>query len=372
MKLQIFRFQFLRSTILLLSMGLLILSSCANSETLTPGLSTTDISQDSQEENPNIDSKSTPLSTCDLINDQLFYEALSTGTLIFSFENGSCWVSDQWETKSIQVAVFQGPQADQAIRWFTREMLAGWNRPDLISYVNQLVADGQGLSLIDFQEELIPFYEQIDYRTERIFSVGDTAFWYTYPQATANLLEITQGDIYLRISINGLFPEEALVISQNIARQVLDSLPDVFSIDFDLSLEEAIEYATPTSPSTDLIPVILSIAADRTNIFFGDLCGDETTRIQVRIEEKGLVNDVYLVYRLVSESETNTNWVTRSMNRQDEGFWDYTLSAEGDFPTYKVVNGANVEYAISILYSVDAVLRSPTIRTITVNQCILK
>ncbi len=311
------------------------------------------------------------LSPCDLLDKQTYYDILQDSTLLFEFNNGSCWISNQWETKSIQIGVFQGGQAYQAIRWYTREMVAGWNQPDLISYVNQILIDGEGMSLPDFQQLAAPLYERIDFRNERIFSIGDTAFWYIYPLASANILDLSVADIYMRISINGLFPEEALSASLTLANEILTRLPQEFVIDHDFGQITAISYATATVVSGDIVPKTDSLQVERPNIFFGDLCGDESTRIRVSLVNPETADIVYLVYRLASPQETNTTWVTRPMNLLNTGAWEYTLSAESDFAAFKLVNGAKIEYAISILYAVDGVFRSPTYNDIQINQCTL-
>ncbi len=311
------------------------------------------------------------MSPCDLLDKQTYYDILQDSTLLFELNNGSCWISNQWETKSIQIGVFQGGQAYQAIRWYTREMVAGWNQPDLISFVNQILIDGEGMSLTDFQQLATPLYERIDYRNERIFSIGDTAFWYYYPLASANILDLSVADNYLRISINGLFPEDALSASLTLANEVLARLPQEFVIDHDFGQIAAISYATATVVSNDIVPKISSLQVERSNIFFGDLCGDESTHIRISLVNPETADIVYLVYRLTSPQETNTTWVTRPMNLLNTGVWEYTLSAESDFAAFELVNGAKIEYAVSILYAVDGVFRSPTYNDIQINQCTL-
>ncbi|OJX46201.1 MAG: hypothetical protein BGO78_04790 [Chloroflexi bacterium 44-23] len=311
------------------------------------------------------------LSPCDLLDKQIYYDVLQDSTLIFEFSNGSCWISNQWETKSIQVSFFQGSQAYRAIRWYTQEMVANWNQPDLISFVNQILSEGEGLGLSDFQQLAEPLYERINYRSERIFSIGDIAFWYTYPLATSNILDISLGETYVRVSINGLFPENALAASLKVASEILDKLPPTFEIDYQFGAIEAVSVASPTSVNLDIVPRIVSIQVQRSTIFFGDLCGDESTGIQISLAEPTETNNIYLVYRLTSPEETNETWVTRMMNLQTDGEWAYTLSAESDFGAFKLVDGAKIEYAFSILYAVNRVFRSPTYSDIQIKQCTL-
>ena len=57
--------------------------------------------------------------------------------LFFKQENGSCRVSNQWDTKAITIGAFQNNQADKAIRWTIRQLITGWNQPVFIDEVNQ-------------------------------------------------------------------------------------------------------------------------------------------------------------------------------------------------------------------------------------------
>lgn len=365
-------FNLIQRIILPFLLASLLLISCSNrdialntSSTIEPSITPT-----------SADISSTPAVTvinpCEILQQQIYQDIFADTTLIFSGENGSCRISNQWETKSIQVGVFQDDQANKAVRWYTSQLILGWNKPDLIAYLNQLQIDGAGLSIAEFQQLIIPFYERIDYRNERIFSIGDTTFWYTYPLASVNILDLSINNTYLRISLSGFFAEQALPISLDLADRILKQIPEKFLVDYQFELPTALGYSTPTVAVVGSVPAINLITLDKEKIFFGDLCGDEITTITAVIDEKDVVDNVYLVYRLISSQETNSNWVTLPMERKDTGYWKLSLSAESDFSTYKVVSGAQVEYAISIIYNVSNIFRSPTYNNLHLNQCVLK
>ena len=311
------------------------------------------------------------LSPCDLIDHQYFYDTFDDSTLFFSFEDGMCRVSNQWDTKTIQFSFSQGNQADQAIRWYTKKMVKGWSRPELIQQIDSILKDGEGMNLEEFQSSVKSIYSLIKFRNERVFSVGDSSFWYTYPEAQASVLESSENDIYVHIAMNGFFSEEALETSLALAKTIYQKLPQRFSINFNYGDLQSIENGSPTTIAKNSAPIILSVIADKANIYFGDLCANESTNILAEIGQSNSLDSVYLVYRLTSNDETNDNWITKKMNKMSNGLWELPLSAENDFGAYKVSNGAQVEYSISIIYDVSNVISSPTYRDIRINKCVI-
>jgi hypothetical protein len=310
------------------------------------------------------------LSPCNLIDQQYFYDVFAEGTLFFQFNDGMCRVSNQWETRMIEFSVTQGGQADEAIRWYTKKIIKGWSSPELIAQLDDVLNEGAGQNLADLQETVSSIYTTLDFRKERVFSVGDTSYWYTFPRAQASILDSSENDRYLRIAVNGFFSEEALDISLELAEKIYSQLPERFSINFNYDSLELINYATPTALVSMEAPSVLSVTADREEIFFGDLCANESTNILVEIDKTELLDTVYLVYRLTSPGEVNDNWVTKRMNRVTDGVWQMSLSAEGDFSGYKVVNGAALEYSISVIYGVNGVLSTPNYSDVRVYQCV--
>jgi len=311
------------------------------------------------------------LSPCDLIDQQYFYDTFADSTLFFSFEEGLCRVTNQWDTKTIQFSFSQGQQADQAIRWYTKKMVKGWSRPELLEQIDSILKDGEGKNLEEFQSSVKTIYSLFKFRNERVFSVGDSSYWYTYPEAQASILESSENDIYVHIAMNGFFSEEALETSLALAKIIYQKLPQRFSINFNYGDLQLIENREPTTIANNSAPFILSVIADKANIYYGDLCANESSNILVRIDQTNSLDAVYLVYRLTSNGETNDNWITKKMNKMSNGLWELPLSAENDFGAYKISNGAQVEYSISIIYDVSSVISSPTYRDIRVNQCVI-
>lgn len=365
-------FKVLLRTICLCLLTNLFLISCSNENVKPDAASANGIAISPVGTDVPTSTSSVLINPCELLDQQIYQEIFADSTLIINFEKGSCWISNQWDTKSIQLGVFQDDQAGEAVRWYSSQLVAGWNKPDLIAFVNQLLIDGSEMSVSDFQQLMVPFYERIDYRSERIFSIGDTTFWYIYPLASANILDLSVNNIYLRISMSGFFAEQALPISLDLADRILKQVPNKFHVDYQFETPTALGYSTPTGVADETIPAINLITLDHENIFFGDLCGDEITTITALIEEKDNVENVYIVYRLISDQEVNTNWVTRPMERVENGKWEISLSAENDFSAYKLVSGAKVEYAVSIIYNISEIYRSPTYNNLQLNQCILK
>ena len=43
---------------------------------------------------------------------------------------------------------------------------------------------------MDFQKSTLPLYEMIGFRSERILTLGDTAFWIIYPEAFTSIIDV--------------------------------------------------------------------------------------------------------------------------------------------------------------------------------------
>src|SRR5665648_288297 len=65
---------------------------------------------------------------CEFVDETKLEVVFSETPLFIKPENGSCRVSNQWDTKAITIGAFQNEQADKAIRWTTSQLITGWNR----------------------------------------------------------------------------------------------------------------------------------------------------------------------------------------------------------------------------------------------------
>jgi len=347
---------------------IIFLSSCkANDKTQVPPGIPTEIPVNSTIEANNTIQR---LSTCDLIDEAEIQAIFSETPLIYKQENGSCRISNQWETRAIVIRISQDDQAYQAIRWDTKKLISGWNNPDLIDQVNKVLVDGQNTDLAEFQKTTIPIYELIGFRSERVLTVGDTAFWLMYPEAFTGILDIIDKDRYLQFEFFGFLPGIILNDALNIAKITINDLPDQFVIDFSFDELNILPELSVTTTPQDGSPKITQLNVDRKKIYFGDLCNDETTNIDVIVSPTEQTYNVYLVYRLVSTNETNKNWITLKMENPKVNEWHIMLNAEKDFNSFLVVNNAQVEYSIAIIYGVDGVFRSPIFRDIIIYQCL--
>jgi hypothetical protein len=309
------------------------------------------------------------ISPCDLIEQQYFNDVFQDATLFTSFKDGTCSISNQWDTKTIQFHVSQGTQADQAIRWYTKKVVKARGQPTIFDQINIMLTENIGKGLSEFQEVSNSIYQSLNYREEMVFSVGEKSYWYTYSLAQDNILESSEQSKYVRITTNGFLSEEALEISVALAKILYEEIPEKFSVNFNFSDQDFLDISTPGITYRGKVPIIGAITVDKKDIFFGDLCGNEVTNIQVEIVETENLNSIFFVYRLISSDETNVNWISRNMSKNTSGVWEMQLSAESDFSRYHLVNGAQVEYAISVLYGVDGLIRSPDYNDIRVYQC---
>jgi hypothetical protein len=143
-------------------------------------------------------------------------------------------------------------------------------------------------------------------------------------------------------------------------------------IDYSFDPIEQLPEITTTAVSGEELPGINQLNVNQKKIFFGDLCEDETTSIKVVISNADQTINVFLVYRLSSSAETSRNWITKKMDNTVDNVWLINLNAENDFNSYQLINGAKVEYSVSVLYGIDGVVSSPTFNDISVYQCLGK
>lgn len=312
------------------------------------------------------------LDLCKFVDETKLQTIFSENPLFIKQENGGCRISNQWDTKAITISAFQNDQADKAIRWTTRQLITGWNQPVLIDEVNKVLLDGESLNLVDFQKSTLPLYEMIGFRSERILTVGDTAFWIIYPEAFTSIIDVIDMKRYIRISYFGFLPGEIFDTATNMAKELIQSLPEQFTVDYSFGSIDPIPEVTATVSTSENTPKISQLTVSSNKIYFGDLCEDEITTIKVVILSSDPNTNVFLVYRLISDAETNRNWITIKMDYVGDNEWIIDINAENDFNAYKLTNGALVEYGISVLYGIDGVLSSPFFNNISISQCLLK
>jgi len=344
---------------------LLLLSSCNGN----PDMSETNLTQSVDSVSPN-SSLTSPTSSlflkpCEVINMTEMETLFQESPLFINEENGGCVIRNQWDTRSIWYSVFSGEQALPAMQWQTRHLIVGWN-DDYQAIVDEIISDESNQTLIDLQEARLIVYEQLEYRWERFFTVGDSAYWILNSRAFKGILDVVEDDIYLQIGFSGFLAAQVQTEIEKLAVSIIDQLPENFFVEFDFS-EDVSELNSIENLSE--VPEILDVTTTSQEIYFGDLCGDETTTIRAQIDNYEMIDNVYLVYRLVSAGEPNDNWTTVFMNQLTPSVWEISLSAENSFLTYQLINGAQVEYSIAIIYGVDNVQRSPSNSDILLLQC---
>ena len=351
----------------LLLVLLLLLSGCnQNTE-----MGEINLTQTVDSESPNLSQASSTsnsfLKPCSVINMAEMETLFQESPLFINEENGGCVIRNQWDTRSIWYSVFSGEQALLAMQWQTRHLIVGWNADDYQTIVDEIINDESNQTLIDLQEARLVVYEQLEYRWERFFTVGDSAYWILNSRAFKGILDVVEGDIYLQIGFSGFLAAQVQTEIENLAKSIIVQLPEKFFVEFDFPEERVRE--SNSDDSLLKVPQILEVTKTSQEIFFGDLCGDEMTTIRAQFNHVEGIDNVYLVYRLVSASETNDNWTTVFMNQITPSTWEMSLSAETSFLTYQLINEAQVEYSIAIIYGVNNVQRSPSYTDILLLQC---
>jgi len=344
---------------------LLLFSSCNRN----PDMDETNLSQTVDPESPNSSQTGSAsnlfLRPCTAINMTDMETLFQESPLFINEENGGCVIRNQWDTRSIWFSVFSGEQALPAMQWQTRHLIVGWN-DDYQAIVDEIISDESNQTLIDLQESRLVVYEQLEYRWERFFTVGDSAYWILNSRAFKGILDVVEDDIYLQIGFSGFLAAQVQTEIEKLAVSIIDQLPENFFVEFDFT--EEVSELNPIESLSE-VPEILDVTTTSQEIFFGDLCGDEMTTIRAQIDNYEIIDNIYLVYRLVSASETNDNWNTVFMNQLTPSTWEISLSAETSFLTYELINGAQVEYSIAIIYGVNNVQRSPSYSDILLLQC---
>lgn len=346
---------------------LLLLSSCNRN----PDIGETNLTQTVDPVSPNSSQTSSVsnliLRPCTIINMTEMETLFQESPLFINEENGGCKIRNQWDTRSIWFSVFSGEQALPAMQWQTRYLVVGWNDDDYQAIVDEIISDDSNQTLTDLQEARLVVYEQLEYRWERFFTVGDSAYWILNSRAFKGILDVVVQDIYLQIGFSGFLAAQVQTEIEKLAVSIVEQLPENFYVEFDFP-EDDIEGQNSVDSLLET-PQILEVTQTSQEIFFGDLCGDEMTTIRAQIDNFEMIDNVYLVYRLVSSSETNDNWTTVFMNQLTPSVWEIILSAETSFLTYQLINGAKVEYSIAIIYGVNNVQRSPSYSDILLLQC---
>lgn len=345
---------------------LLLLSSC----NVNPDMSETNLPQIVDTESQNLSQTSSTSNSfvrpCTLINIAELETIFQESPLFINEENGGCVIRNQWDTRSIWYSVFSGEQALPAMQWQTRHLIVGWN-DDYQAIVDEIISDESNQTLVDLQEARLVVYEQLEYRWERFFTIGESAYWILNSRAFKGILDVVEEDIYLQIGFSGFLAAQVQTEIENQAKSILDQLPENFYVEFDFPEEGAGDQNSIESLLE--VPQIVEVTQTSQEIFFGDLCTDEMTTIRAQIDNFEMIDNVYLVYRLVSSNETNDNWNTVFMNQFTPSTWEISLSAETSFLTYQLINGAQVEYSIAIIYNVNNVQRSPVYSDILLLQC---
>lgn len=306
------------------------------------------------------------LSPCDLITMSEMEEIFSESPLFLSEENGSCVIRNQWDTRSIWFNVFQGDQALPAMQWYTWHLLAGWNNQQLTDRVEEIISDQNSQSLRSLQEARLVMYEELEYRWERLFTFGDIAYWIINPRAFKGIFDVVEGEIFYQIGYSGFLAAQIQPQLEDISGKIFSRLPETFFIEFDFPDERS---SVQSNNLDQEIPTIMELTLSSQEIFYGSLCENETTTIRVMIDNPTFVDNVFLVYRLVSNIEINDNWKTIFMDQVTDQNWEVTLNAENSFSAYQLIDGAEVEYSIAIIYDVNSVSRGPTLKDIKVFQC---
>jgi hypothetical protein len=344
---------------------LLLLSSCIGNADLSEINLTQTVDPESPNSSQTNSTSNSFLKPCEVINMAEMETLFQESPLFVNEENGGCVIRNQWDTRSIWYSVFSGEQALPAMKWQTRHLIVGWN-DDYQAIVDEIISDGTNQTLIDLQEARLVVYEQLEYRWERFFTVGDSAYWILNSRAFKGILDVVEDDIYLQIGFSGFLAAQVQTEIEKLAVSIIDQLPENFFVEFDFT--EEVSELNPNESLSE-VPEILDVTTSSKEIYFGDLCGDEMTTIRAQVDNFEMIDNVFLVYRLVSSSETNDNWNTVFMNQLTPSTWEISLSAETSFRTYQLINGAQVEYSIAIIYGVNNVQRSPSYSDILLLQC---
>jgi hypothetical protein len=307
------------------------------------------------------------LDPCDLINLSEMEIIFQESPLFISQEKGGCVIRNQWDTRSIWISVFEGEQALTAMQWHTQHLIEGWEDKDYQALVDEIINNQDNQSLTSLQTARLAVYEKMEYRWERYLTVGDSAFWIMNSWAFKGILDVVENETYLQIGFSGFLAAQVQSSIENLATAIIKQIPDQFVVNFDFPEEN--EIIRPTEISLLKVPIIVDVTKTLQEIYFGDLCGDEITTIRVQLDNFEMIENVYLVFRLTSSTETNDNWKTVFMTEVTPSIWEFPLNAEKSFLIYQLVNGAKIEYSIAVIYDINNVVRSSTYSDISLMQC---
>ena len=355
----------IKITIIFIIFSILISNCNRNLSVQTPTSESTN-TPNSQTDALTTSIESSFISACDFIDQQKMETLFQESPLSVSEENGGCVIRNQWDTRSIWISVFGGNQALPAMQWHTRQLIAGWDEENLSVLVEQIINNADNNNLVNLQEARLPIYERLEFRWERVFTVGDSAYWILNSRAFKGILDVVSDEVYIQAGFSGFLAAQIQPEIEDLTSLIISQLPEEFFINFEFP-EVANNLINEENLSNT--PEIIDISKTSQEIYYGDLCGEETTTIRAQIDNFEVVDNVYLVYRLISSIETNDNWYTIFMNQITPSIWEITLSAETSFLTYELVNGARLEYSVAIIYSVDNVLRSQNFSDIVILQC---
>ncbi len=308
------------------------------------------------------------LKPCDLLSVAEWLALFGVAPVLFEEKNGGCLISNQWETMSIFTGVYPQSQAYLTMQWFTQALELESSDAEFVFQLREVLENEADQGIRSLIDQRIGLYEALRYRTERIFVIGDYAIWFSYHESLTNILEILDNDQYLRIELRGFYPVDARNLAVQVGERLIERTPQEFEVLFNADAA----FGQPGGVEPTLAagqPSLSVINAEPAEIYFGSLCGEETTQVLINIANDTVVNNVVLVYRLVSQAETNQNWTTVFMSRGESGEWIKSLNAETDFNAYRLSDGAQVEVYIGILYGVDRVINSPVYKMVTVKQC---
>ncbi len=306
------------------------------------------------------------ISPCELVSVAEMEAIFLESPLFFSEENGGCVVRNQWDTRSIWYMVARGSQAFSAMRWHTDYLVKDWPTDNLRQMAEEIINDENNQSIEVLQLARLPLFEELEFRWERLFTFGDVSYWIIDPRAFKGIFDVVEDDIYFQLGYSGFLAAKVQPSLEDLSADIFARLPDQFIIDYDFSIEDTDGEVVEIEKAT---PQVIGITKTSEEIYFGSLCREETTTIRAFIENEDLVDNVYLVYRLESNLETNDNWTTIFMNQLSPDNWEVSIDAENSFRTYELVNGAQVEYSIAIIYEVNKVVRTQNFRDIVVYQC---
>lgn len=306
------------------------------------------------------------LNACELISVEEWETIFDETPLFFEELSGGCRISNLWDTRSFFIGLYPEDQVLPSLRWFTQGLTAYSNDSEFLFALSD-VLDQTGYSSRQFLDEQIQLYEMINFRTERLYLIGDYAMWISYHESLTNILEVLDTNRFLRVEAIGFYPVEARDAILEIGSLVLERTPENFSIQF--TTTQNLEQKGQTPEQQLSIPILEGFIAEPTQINYGSLCANETSEVRVLISNAEDVYSVLFVYRLNSPLETNQNWVSVFMNQTVPGEWTKTINAESDFSLYQLTAGATVEGSIAILYAVDQVINSSPQLLITINPC---